>query len=42
LRAGHLAIHLGKGGVSESGPNTPAVFAGIRQNVAQEMHAERF
>jgi hypothetical protein len=35
LRAGHLAIHLGKGGGNESGTNNLAGFAGMHQNIAQ-------
>jgi hypothetical protein len=39
LGAGHFSILLGKGGGDEGGNDTPALLAGVRQDVAHEVHA---
>jgi hypothetical protein len=39
LQAGHFGILLGKGGGDEGGNDAPALLAGMRQDIAHEMHA---
>ena len=39
LGAGHFGILLGKGGGDEGSNDAPALLAGMRQNIAHEVHA---
>ena len=39
LGAGHFGILLGEGGGDEGGDDAPALLAGVRQDIAHEVHA---
>jgi len=38
LQAGHISVVLGKGSGDKGGDDTPAVFSGVSQDIAHEMH----
>jgi hypothetical protein len=39
LGAGHFGILLSKGGGDKGGDDAPALLAGMRQDIAHEVHA---